>query len=212
MWCVVVVVLCVLCCVGVVCRCGVVWCGVVCCVCCVCCGVVSVWCVGGVCIHVAAASLTTQRLAFDLETNLLISLCFFIFALLIFPDPAVSCAVSKHNKEGLTANMTNLSVRRNDAHDHAPAHQGVSDASRQDHMSPSRSEKLSAGRFALSLCLCLSGVAWRGVAWRGVAWRGVAWSGVERRGAARRGLCVSSCTKHTTTQYSTVHKTKQDTT
>ena len=60
-----------------------------------------------------------------------------------FPDPAVLCAVSKHNKEGLTANITNLSVRRNDAHDHAPVHQGVSDASRQVHMSPSCSVILS---------------------------------------------------------------------
>ena len=65
-------------------------------------------------------------------------LCSSIFATPIFPDPAVSCAVSKHNKEGLTANITNLSVRGNDAHDHAPVHQGVSDAARQDHMSLSR--------------------------------------------------------------------------
>ena len=34
-------------------------------------------------IHMAATSLTMLRLAWDLETNLLISLCFFIFALLI---------------------------------------------------------------------------------------------------------------------------------
>ena len=40
--------------------------------------------------------------------------------------------VSKHNKEGLTAKITNLSVPRNDAHDHAPVHQGVRDASQQD--------------------------------------------------------------------------------
>ena len=65
------------------------------------------------------------------------------FATPIFPDPAVLCAVSKHNKEGMIANIINLSVPRNDAHDHAPVHQGVHDASQQDHMSPSRSEKLS---------------------------------------------------------------------
>ena len=53
----------------------------------------------GVCIHMAAASLTMLRLAWDLETNLLISLCFSIFALLICPDPAASCVVSRHNKE-----------------------------------------------------------------------------------------------------------------
>ena len=53
------------------------------------------------------------------------------------PGPSsISCAVSKHNK-------TNLSMRGNDAHDHAPVHQGVGDAARQDHMSPSRSKKLS---------------------------------------------------------------------
>ena len=97
----------------------------------------------GVWIHMAATSLTMQRLALDLGINLLTSLCSSTFATPIFPDPAVSCAVSKHNKEGLTTNITNLSVRRNDAHDHAPVHQGVSDASRQDRMSPSRSEKLS---------------------------------------------------------------------
>ena len=51
----------------------------------------------GVCIHMAATSLTMLRLAWDLETNLLISRCSFIFALLICPDPAVSFVVSKHN-------------------------------------------------------------------------------------------------------------------
>ena len=97
----------------------------------------------GVWIHMAATSLTMQRLALDLGINLLTSLCSSTFATPIFQDPAVSCAVSKHNKEGTIANITNLSVPRNDAHDHAPVHQGVSDASRQDHMIPSRSEKLS---------------------------------------------------------------------
>ena len=43
----------------------------------------------------------------------------------------------KHNKP------ERASFFVNDAHDHAPVHQGVSNASRQDHMSPSRSEKLS---------------------------------------------------------------------
>ena len=97
----------------------------------------------GVWIHIAVTSLTMQRLALDLGINLLTSLCSSTFATLIFLDPAVSCVVSKHNKEGMIANITILSVRSNDAHDHAPVHQGVSDASRQDHMSPSRSEKLS---------------------------------------------------------------------
>ena len=76
-------------------------------------------------------------------TKPLTFLCSFISAPPTCLAPTASCAVSKHNKEGLSADITNLSVRRNDAHDHAPVHQGVSDASRQDHMSPSRSEKLS---------------------------------------------------------------------
>ena len=45
------------------------------------------------------------------------------------PDPAVSCAVSKHNKEGLSANITNSSVRGDDVldcdvahHSHVSAH------------------------------------------------------------------------------------------
>ena len=97
----------------------------------------------GVSIHMAATCLTMRCLAWDLETNLLIFRCSFIFAIPICPDPAVSCVVSKDNKEDLSADITNLSVRRNDAHDHAPVHQGGNDASRQDHMSPSRSEKLS---------------------------------------------------------------------
>ena len=97
----------------------------------------------GVWIHMAATSLTMQRLAWDHGINLLTSLCSSTYATQIFPDPAVSCAVSKHNKEDLTANITNLSVPRNDAHDHAPVHQGVRDASRQDHMSPSPSKKRS---------------------------------------------------------------------
>ena len=77
----------------------------------------------GVCIHITATSLTMLRLAWDLETNLLISLCSFIFALLICPDPAASCAVSKHNKEDFSADTTK-NVCRDDVHDRAPVHQG----------------------------------------------------------------------------------------
>ena len=78
----------------------------------------------GVCIHMAATSLTMLRLAWDLETNLLISLCFFIFALLICPDPAASCVVSKHNKEDLSADTTK-NLCRDDVHDRAPVYQGL---------------------------------------------------------------------------------------
>ena len=76
----------------------------------------------GVWIHMAATSLTMQRLALDLGINLLTSLCSSIFAILIFPDPAVSCAVSKHNKEGLSANITNSSLRGDDELDCDVAH------------------------------------------------------------------------------------------
>ena len=78
----------------------------------------------GVCIHMAATSLTMLRLAWDLETNLLIFRCSFIFALLICPDPAASCVVSKHNKEDLSADTTK-NVCRDDVHDRAPVHQGL---------------------------------------------------------------------------------------
>ena len=51
--------------------------------------------------------------------------CSFTFAIPIFPDPAVSCVVSKHNKEDLSANMTK-NVCRDDgnAHDRASLYQG----------------------------------------------------------------------------------------
>ena len=79
----------------------------------------------GVWIHMAATSLTMQHLALDFGINLLTSLCSSIFAIPIFVDPAVSCAVSMHNKEDLSANMTK-NVCRDDknAHDRAFLHQG----------------------------------------------------------------------------------------
>ena len=49
-------------------------------------------------------------------------MCSFIFAIPIFPAPSVSCAVSKHNKEGLSANITNSSVRGDDVLDCDVAH------------------------------------------------------------------------------------------
>ena len=69
----------------------------------------------GVSINMAATSLTMQRLALDLGINLLIFRCSFIFAIPICPDPAVSCVVSKHNKEDLSADMT-TNVCRDDVH------------------------------------------------------------------------------------------------
>ena len=67
--------------------------------------------ISGVCIHMAATSLTMLRLAWDLETNLLISLCSFIFAIPICLDPAASCVVSKYNKEDLSADTTKNACR-----------------------------------------------------------------------------------------------------
>ena len=69
----------------------------------------------GVWIYMAATSLTTRCLAWDLGTNMLIFRCSFIFAIPIRPDPAVSCVVSKHNKEDLSADMTK-NVCRDDVH------------------------------------------------------------------------------------------------
>ena len=79
----------------------------------------------GVSIHMAATSMTMLRLAWDLETNLIIFRCSFIFAIPICPDPAVSCVVSKHNKEDVSANMIK-NVCRDDgnAHDRASLYQG----------------------------------------------------------------------------------------
>ena len=71
------------------------------------------------------SSLTMQRLALDLGINLLVFRCFFTFAIPIFPDPAVSCVVSKHNKEDLSANMTKNACRDDgNAHDRASSYQG----------------------------------------------------------------------------------------
>ena len=77
----------------------------------------------GVCIHMAATNLTMLRSVWDLESNLLIFLCFCIFAQLICPAPAVSCVVSRHNKEDLSADTTK-NERRDDVHDRALVHQG----------------------------------------------------------------------------------------
>ena len=83
----------------------------------------------GVWIHMAATSLTTRCLAWDLGTNLLIFQCSFIYVIPICPDPAASCEVTKHNKEDLRADMTKNvcrdDVHQENAHDCAPFSQGV---------------------------------------------------------------------------------------
>ena len=53
----------------------------------------------GVSIHMVATNLTMRYFAWDLETNLLIFQCSFIFVVPICPDPAAPCEVTKHNKE-----------------------------------------------------------------------------------------------------------------
>ena len=114
--------------------------------------------------------LTMRCLAWDLGTNLLIFRCSFIFAIPIFPDPAVSCVVSKHNKEDLSADMTiyqgftNMTIREENAHDRDPDRQGhvsvfpftpfaiASESLASQLCLPTA---LTHGRFASSLCLCL---------------------------------------------------------
>ena len=68
--------------------------------------------VSGVCIHMVATSLTVLRLAWDLETKLLIFLFFFISVLPICRDPAASCVVSRHNKEDLSAGHNKERMQR----------------------------------------------------------------------------------------------------
>ena len=77
----------------------------------------------GVSIHMVAKNLTMHYLAWDLETNLLISQCSFIFVIPFCPDPPASCEVTKHNKEDWSADTTK-NVCRDDVHDRAPVHQG----------------------------------------------------------------------------------------
>ena len=55
----------------------------------------------GVSIHMVATNLTMRYLAWDPETNLLISQCSFIFVIPICPDPAASCEVTKHKQRRL---------------------------------------------------------------------------------------------------------------
>ena len=78
----------------------------------------------GVWIHMAATSLTMQRLAWDLEIKLLT----FLFSSISVPpiclDPAASCVVNKRNKEGVSADTTK-NVCRDDVHDRAPVYQGL---------------------------------------------------------------------------------------
>ena len=104
----------------------------------------------------AATSLTTLCLARDLETNLLISRCSFIFALLICPDPAVSFVVSKHNREDLSADTTK-NVCRDNVHDCTPVYQGFTNMTiREENVhdrDPVRQGPVSAFPFT-PFCVC----------------------------------------------------------
>ena len=127
-WCVVCVYVgCVSCCVLCVVLCCVVLCVVVCCLLCVFSVFVS-WCLG------------MLRLALVPGISLLTSLFSFTFATPIYPDPAVSCVVSRRNKKDLSADTTK-NEGRDEVHDRALVHQG--------HVSVSF---LTLLRLPLSLC------------------------------------------------------------
>ena len=118
----------------------------------------------GVWIHMAATSLTMLRLAWDLEIKPLT----FLFSSISVPpiclDPAASCVVNKHNKEGSSADTTNTNVCGDDVHDCDPVHQGHVSVSPFTPFAVARESfasqlclltALTHGRFASSLCLCL---------------------------------------------------------
>ena len=101
----------------------------------------------GVWIHMAASSLTTQRWASDLVIKPLTFLCFSTFAPPTCLTPTASCAVSKRNKEGLSADITNTSVCGDDVLNCDVAHQSHVSA----HLFPSLliiCESLGASCFA----------------------------------------------------------------
>ena len=123
------------------------------------------------CIHTAATTSITLHLALDPVTKPLTFLCFSSFAPPTYLAPIASCAVSKRNKEGLSADMTNTSVYGDDVLDCDVAHQSHVSA----HLFPSLliicespglvvSHHSGARTFcfkslslslSLSLCLCL---------------------------------------------------------
>ena len=120
-------------------------------------GLSSVW------IHMAATSLTMQRLASDFVINPLTSLCSYISAPLICLAPLASCAANMHNKEEWNAGITNITVREGDEHDCDPVRQGQVSAFPFTPSAVARESSasqlclptaLTLGRFAASLCLC----------------------------------------------------------
>ena len=77
----------------------------------------------GVWIHTAATNTITLHLALDPVIKPLTFLCFSTFAPPTYLAPTASCAVSKCNKEGLSADITNTSVCGDDVLDCDVAHQ-----------------------------------------------------------------------------------------
>ena len=77
----------------------------------------------GVWIHMADASVITQRLASDLVTKPLTFLCSCIFVPLTYLTPTASCAANMHDKEGWNAGITNTTVCEDDVHERDPAYQ-----------------------------------------------------------------------------------------
>ena len=90
----------------------------------------------------AATSLTMLCLALDPGISLLTSLSSSTSAIQISLGLIVLCVVSRRSKKDLNADATK-NEGRDEVLDCALVNQGVSDASRQVHMSPSRSVMLS---------------------------------------------------------------------
>ena len=119
---------------------------------------------GDVWIYMAATSLTMQRLASDLVINPLTSLCSYISVPPICLAPP-ACAANMHNKEKWNAGIINMTVREEDVHDCDPVRQGHASAFLVASSEFARESlagqfcsptALTLGRFATSLCLCLS--------------------------------------------------------
>ena len=90
----------------------------------------------------AATNLTILRLALAPGISLLTFLSSSTSAIQISLGQTVLCEVSRPSKEDLNADATK-NEGRDEVHDRALVNQGVSDASRQVHMSPTHSEKPS---------------------------------------------------------------------
>ena len=127
------------------------------CVCVCICICICVCLTSGACIHMGATSLTMLCLAWDLKTNLLISLCFSTFATPIYPDPAVSCAVSKLNKEGMIANISERRKREKKDREEGeekdrqtPSHVRQTSQSQQQHFHKPNSKMLRGSQLLSS--------------------------------------------------------------